>query len=290
MRFHAAASALLAASSLLPTGLLAQERLLQSEDLPARRTAAAVLGFGVASWRELGPEAGSQRLVAAIATARQCLPEGSSARAVVDELASRHADAATARATKALIADLTFEPLAEAPLPEGLPGFQALDELERRHYPGYRMVRTGMKGGAMGAFWPLFSHIKANEIAMTTPVQIDYGQQGERLREVSMAFLYGSPKLGEAGNDGKVEVVDVPATVVLTIGSRGYDRPARVAELRARIEAWLAQHPEWQVAGEMRTMGYNSPSVAAERRYFEVQLPVRPREAGKSGRNLRESV
>ena len=290
MHLPAATFALLAASFLLPTGLLAQERLLQPEDLPARRTAAAVLGFGVASWRELGPEAGGERLVAAIATARQCLPDGSSARVVADELAARHADASTVRATKALIADLTFEPLAEAALPEGLPGFQALDELELRHYPGYRMVRTGMKGGTMGAFWPLFTHIKEHEIAMTTPVQIDYGQQGERLREVSMAFLYGSPALGEAGADGKVEVVDVPATVVLTIGSRGYDRPARVAELRARIDAWLAQHPEWQAAGEMRTMGYNSPSVAAERRYFEVQLPVQPRQAAKPGCNVRESV
>ena len=102
-----------------------------------------------------------------------------------------------------------------------------------------------------------------------------------------MAFLYGSPTLGAAGSDGKVEVVDVPATTVLTIGSRGHDRPSRVAELRARIDAWLAQHPEWRAAGEIRTMGYNSPSVAAERRYFEVQLPVQPRTAR---RDARESV
>ena len=27
----------------------------------------------------------------------------------------------------------------------------------------------------------------------------------------------------------------------------------------------------------MRTMVYNSPSVGADRRYFEVQIPLRPR-------------
>lgn len=264
----------------------AQDRLLQPGDLPARTTAAAVLQFGLDSWRQ-GGEAAGERLLAALATARQCLPAGSSARAEADALAGRHADAALARAVRSLRADLVFTPVAEAELPVGVPGFQALDELELRHYPVYRMVRTDMKGGTMGAFWPLFKHIESNEIAMTTPVQIDYAKDGERVREASMAFLYGRPDLGAPGADGKVEVVDVPAVTVLTIGSRGWDRPARVAELRARIDAWLVQHPEWEVAGAMRTMGYNSPSVAAERRYFEVQLPVRPRQAA---RHVRESV
>ena len=263
----------------LPNVLPAQERLLQADDLPARRTAATVLAFGLDSWRDLGAAVGGPRLAAAIATAQQCLPAGSSARAAVDELAQRHVGPSLVHAVKSLVADLTFAPVAEADLPKGLPGFQALDELELRHYPTYRMVRTGMKGGQFGAFWPLFNHIKQNEIAMTTPVQIDYRADGEREREATMAFLYGSQALGAPGSDGKVEVVDVPAMTVLTIGSRGYDRPSRVAELRARIDAWLAQHPEWQVAGEMRTMGYNSPSVGAERRYFEVQVPVQPRAA-----------
>ena len=32
---------------------------------------------------------------------------------------------------------------------------------------------------------------------------------------------------------------------------------------------------EWVVAGPLRTMAYNSPMVRGDRRYFEVQLPVR---------------
>lgn len=260
--------------------LPAQERLLQPADLPARQTAAALLGFGLDAWQQLGPEAGGERLRAALATARQCLPEGSAARARADELTARPAaDAALARSVRALASDLTFRPVAEAELPAGMPGFQALDEIELRHYPAYRMARTGMKGGTMGAFWPLFQHIQERQIAMTTPVQIDYEADGERAREASMAFLYGSPELGPTGADARVEVVDVAPMTVLTVGSRGYDRASRVAELRQRLEAWLQGHPEWQAAGEIRTMGYNSPSVGSERRYFEVQIPIRPRAA-----------
>lgn len=254
----------------------AQQRLHEPADGPARATAAAVLGYGVGASKSDG-DAGSERLRAAIATACACLPAGSAARANAEALRSSTAEPkALAKQAAALAADLTFQPVAEAELPVGVPGFAVLDEIEIRTYPTYRMVKTAMKGGSMGAFWPLFNHIKDNEIAMTTPVQVDYAEDGERQREASMAFLYGSPDLGPLRKDGAVEVVDVPALTVLTLGSRGYDRKSRVEELRTRLDAWLADHPEWSAAGPMRTMGYNSPSVGGSRRYFEVQIPIRP--------------
>lgn len=286
LRMLRATSSLLFATVLLS----AQQRLLDPDDLPRRQAAAVVLASGVDSVRTTPAEAGRERLLASLRTARECLPEGSAARTRVDELLHRDAaPLALAHAAHSLVDDLTFTPVAQAELPVGVPGFRALDEIELRHYPTYRLVRTDMKGGTMGAFWPLFQHITAKQIAMTTPVQIDYRFDGERSHEASMAFLYGSRELGAVGKDGKVEVVDMPPVTVLTIGSRGYDRPSRVAELLARLEAWLDDHPEWQVAGPVRTMGYNSPSVPGERRYFEVQIPVRiapPRAAPKA----RESV
>ena len=259
---------------------VAQVRLYDPADAPARATAAAVLSYGVAASKSDG-ELGGERLRAAIATACICLPAGSAARANAESLRAADGDAkALAKQAAALASDLTFRPVAEAELPAGVPGFAVLDEVEVRTYPTYRMVKTAMKGGSMGAFWPLFNHIKDNEIAMTTPVQVDYAEDGERQREASMAFLYGSPDLGPLRKDGAVEVVDVPSLTVLTLGSRGYDRKSRVEELRERMNGWLADHPEWEVAGPMRTMGYNSPSVAGNRRYFEVQIPIKPK-AGK---------
>jgi len=270
----------------LPIALLvaatavAQQRLFDPTDAPARASAAAVLSYGVAASKTDG-EVGVERLHAAIATACHCLPAGSAARAAAAELRAEAGGAkALAKQVAALAADLSFRPVAEAELPAGVPGFAVLDEIEIRTYPTYRMVKTAMKDGSMGAFWPLFNHIKDNDIAMTTPVQVDYAEDGERQREASMAFLYGSPDLGPLRKDGAVEVVDVPALTVLTLGSRGYDRKSRVEELRARMDAWLADHPEWQAVGPMRTMGYNSPSVAGNRRYFEVQIPIAPK-AGK---------
>jgi hypothetical protein len=206
-----------------------------------------------------------------------CLPPGSAAygRALALQASCRSDDALAAEVGE-LVDDLRFQPLVEAELPRGVPGFQALDELELRHYPAYRLARTSLRGGALAAFWPLFRHIQQREIAMTTPVQMDWREDAGS-RAASMAFLYGSPELGPIGQQGDVEVVDQAPVTVLSIGARGRDRPALLAELRARIDAWLALHPEWVVAGPQRTMGYNSPSVADERRYFELQVPVQPR-------------
>lgn len=176
-----------------------------------------------------------------------------------------------------LAADLAFKPVREAELPKDFPDFGAIDEIEVRDYPSYRMVRAPMKrNGSMSSFWMLFNHIKKNDIAMTTPVQIDYEDGAARQQEQSMAFLYGDPAIGEAGMDGKVEVVDVAARTVLTIGARGYERRDRVEAMHQELLAWLAAHAETYLPdGPMRLLNYNSPSVGDDRRCYEVQVPIR---------------
>lgn len=252
-------------------------RLLQPDDLPARRTAADVLAFGLQTWRELAPVEGEERLHGALATARRCLPSGSNARRRADELAdSCRALEPLARGIAELVDDLRFAPVVESELPDGVPGFRVLDEIELRNYPACRLVRAPMRAGSIATFWQLFQHIQERQIAMTTPVQMEWRAEGDAPRPASMAFLYGSTSLGEPGKARETEVIDQPPVTVLTIGSRGYDRPERVAELRAMLERWLADHPEWRVAGGLRTMIYNSPSIGSERRCFEVQLPVQP--------------
>jgi hypothetical protein len=247
-------------------------RLLQPADLAARTESAAILAKGLQPAEQVDVTA----LRAALRDAAERLPIGSAARVRAETLLARATAGDALRLQCAdLLADLTFQPFAEAGLPAGVPGYQALDEIERRDYPAYRMVRTGMRGGSIGAFWPLFQHIQQHEIAMTTPVQIDYAADSQRA--TSMAFLYGAPDLGTVGKSGRVEVVDVPPMTVLTLGSRGYDRPDRITELQGRLTAWLATSRDWEAAGPLRTMGYNSPSVGADRRYFEVQLPIRRR-------------
>lgn len=286
------------------------ERLLQPADLEARRQAQAALTEGLAAdkatsarsesdgkgddearsaqrWADLlvlsshvqdllpDDSAADQRLAAALATAT-ALVSTNGAGAAADKLRLLLAD---------LESDLRFSPVREADLPKGFPTFAAVDEIELRDYPAYRMVKAKMrKNGSMSAFWMLFNHIKKNEIAMTTPVQIDYEQDGTANQEASMAFLYGDPAIGEAAVAGKVEVVDVAAQTVLSLGARGYERPDRLEELHRRLQQFLAAHKsEFEPAGTMRMMNYNSPSVGDDRRYFEVQLPVRRVDSKQKG-------
>lgn len=263
--------------------LPATARLLAAADLPLRATAARGL-LDVLRTRPALPVA-----VAWAAIAGTHLAEGSEARRVLDEALRRangnpDADAAlaTLRIELAELTEmLTFRPRAEAELPLGFPAPQAVGELELRDYPRYRMVRTAMRGGSMGAFWPLFRHIEKNGIAMTTPVQMDWSASGERQRPVQMAFLYGDPSITPSEVAKGVEMVEVPATTVLSIGVIGDDRQDVVEELAQRLHGFLAAHADTYASdGPLRTMGYNSPMVPRDQRYFELQLPIRRLPAG----------
>lgn len=173
--------------------------------------------------------------------------------------------------------DLAFQPRMEAPQPPGFPSPTPLHEIRLTRYPGYRLAFAEMSGpGDGGAFFKLFRHIQSNEIAMTAPVEVTLDP--DRLRQTRMAFLYEGPTQGAVGTDGAVEVVDVPPMTVVSIGCRGYDRLERVEALHRQLRAWVAEHPQWAVAGHPRTMGFNSPMVRGDQRFFEVQLPVRPAE------------
>lgn len=273
----------------------ATERLVQDGDTAMRKQAEATLTAGLSADKQkpgANDEAAAKRRLADLrvlcAEAMAQLPDASRAQMraslAIEDSAKKEQQAGPAKAADALrlalaelASDLAFAPVKEADLPKGFQEFAALDELELRDYPAYRMVRAPMKGaGSMGSFWMLFNHIKKNEIAMTAPVQVDYDESSDQPREQSMAFLYGDPAMGSAGADGKVEVVDVPKMTALSVGARGYERKDRVADMHERLLHWLSQHADqYEAAGSMRLMNYNSPSVRDERRYFEVQIPVR---------------
>ena len=271
---------------LLASAASAQVRLLQPADGPARQAAAVKIERVIDADHDLATT------IALAATSGAALSDGSRARDVLGQAlrrANQSGDDARALARLKLdlgelVDTLTFRPVDESETPKGFPGFLGLDEIELRTYPAYRMARTAMKGGGSnGAFWPLFNHIKDNGIAMTSPVQMDYEDDGERA--ASMAFLYGDPSTDPKDIGDNVEVVDVPAATVLSIGANGYERKGRVATLEQRLRAFVkSTRGEWVVAGPLRTMAYNSPMVRGDRRYFEVQLPVRRSAAKKASK------
>lgn len=174
---------------------------------------------------------------------------------------------------------LAFKHHIEAPLPEGFPEPTPVGEIQIKQYPAYRMARTQMAGPEAGAFWTLFTHIQKKDIAMTAPVEMTYGEAGKnKLEAETMAFLYRTTKQGKAGTEAKVEVVDVAASLAVSLGTRGDLTKAKLAEAKAHLDAWLTEHSErYEASGPLRVMGYNSPFVAANRRFTEVEIPVRPK-------------
>ena len=123
-----------------------------------------------------------------------------------------------------------FQPIKEVEMPKGFPAYTPLGQVEIKHYPAYR------KASASGPaeFWALFQHIKQNNVTMTAPVEMDYGDpRTAKSKERSMSFLYERPDQGSTGRQGSVAVIDVPAMTVVSIGCRGGEqhprstRPAR---------------------------------------------------------------
>ena len=189
------------------------------------------------------------------------------------------------RAALAEVRDLLrFEPLIEGPLPEGFPKPTPVGEIRLQQYPQYRPARTDMTLIEGRAFWTLFNHTNKRDIAMTAPVEMTYSSQGDDApKKTAMAFMYRSTKQGQLGSEGKVEVVDVPAQTVISIGIRGDATKQRVADATLRLENWLQAHrEEYESAGLLRVMGYNSPFVADEKRFTEVQIPVITNQRGKA--------
>ncbi|MFM7035242.1 MAG: heme-binding protein [Planctomycetia bacterium] len=171
-----------------------------------------------------------------------------------------------------LAPDATFKPLIEAELPAGFPTYTPVGTIEVKQYPAYRKAETSGRA----AFFTLFTHIKTNGIAMTAPVEMTFKPEGVPVgQEQAMAFLYGSPDLGKAGKQGSVKVLDVPAATVVSIGARGQRTDALVAKATERLRAWLSENKQsYMQEGPVRIMGYNSPFVARDRQFFEVQIPV----------------
>lgn len=183
----------------------------------------------------------------------------------------------------------------DTPLPVGYPAPTPPGAIDIKTYPGVRRAEVVGKrdpdSGMNSAFWPLFNHIKKHDIAMTSPVEMDYKNvnfnppEGGDVKAESwtMSFLYRTPELGPTGADernDKVRVVDTPPVTVVAIGRKGPYRFSAAQKLMRKIDAWLAANPEWEKAGDPRALYYNGPDVRDADKWSEVQWPIRPRATG----------
>jgi hypothetical protein len=254
-----------------------------SSSSPAYREAVVVIERALQSGEA---EAGAVALrqaadqVARLAASNQLVQQLLADARTASEPAADEADSAgPLRAALEQAADvLRFRPVDEAPLPAGFPTPTPVGEIRVQQYPEYRLARTPIEQGQDQAFWTLFQHIQKNQIAMTAPVEMTYELgRANGPRSTDMAFLYRSVGQGQLGAVDGVEVADVPAQTAVSIGWRGDIDPENVERARKLLAVWLEQHAEeYEPNGELRVMGYNSPMVPADQRFFEVHIPVRP--------------
>lgn len=169
------------------------------------------------------------------------------------------------------------------PLPAGYPDPTAPGVIEIKRYPLVRRAEVSseaaMNSGMDSAFWPLFRHIQRRDIEMTSPVEMNYrglrSAPGDAPESWTMSFLYRTPELGPTGKDRNVSVVDVPEMTVAAIGFQGPYRVEMVKLQLMKLEAWLATQPDWERDGEPRSLFYNGPEQWENRKWGEVQVPVR---------------
>ena len=170
---------------------------------------------------------------------------------------------------------LTFKPKVEAPVPAGFPAPTPVGVVEIKKLPVYRMAKVNNAGGGNN-FFTLFNHIKKNKIEMTAPVEMTMAEKNGKYTESSMAFLYQETTLGKVGPQGNIAVLDTKECMVASIGMRG----SPTAEAIESAKRWLIEKikaaPEaYEIEGELKVMGYNSPFMPEKLRYYEVQLQLK---------------
>jgi hypothetical protein len=205
-----------------------------------------------------------------------------------------------------------------APTPPGAIEIKSYPSVRRAEFSGEKAAHDGR--GSRG-FWPLFGHIVKRDIAMTAPVEMDYagidlasmpeaanapvalpddaeakkGWQADRKQPLdaaaqkiqdaswTMSFLYRTSDLGPTGEDGKIKIVDTAPVTVISVGLIGSPSNKLVNEGMTKLREYFASQTEWAPAGEIRGLFYNGPDIAENRKWAEIQVPVRRNVEPKAG-------
>jgi hypothetical protein len=188
---------------------------------------------------------------------------------------AKQADTLRAALLETLII-LTFKPRVEAPVPAGFPAPTPVGVVEIKKLPVYRMAKVANSGLGGNNFFTLFNHIKKNKIEMTAPVEMTMAEKNEKYTESSMAFLYQDTTLGKVGPQGNVAVFDTTECMVASIGMRGSPSSENIESAKRWLIEKIKTTPQaYEIEGQLKVMGYNSPFMPEKLRYYEVQLQLK---------------
>jgi hypothetical protein len=200
------------------------------------------------------------------------------------------------------------EHMIDTPLPVGYPSPTPPGTVEIKTYPTLRRAevggeRDGVARNGRAGFWPLFRHIQRRDIEMTSPVEMDFQgiaasaglAPGAQLSESdiktekvptvdindaqwTMSFLYRYTDQADTGvdpEDNRVIVVDTQPVTVIAAGVAGSSNNRTVNQGVTMLREFFAANPQYVPAGDIRGLFYNDPMVPENRKWAEIQIPVR---------------
>ncbi|MGK7944875.1 MAG: heme-binding protein [Microcystaceae cyanobacterium] len=171
-----------------------------------------------------------------------------------------------------------------APLPDGFPSPTPPNQIEVKEYPPYRAATYPTQGNfsqaASNAFYPLFQHISANNISMTAPVETRYPistLEGDLSGEATVSFLYRNLEINPSEIDSQIEVKDIPAMMVVSLGLKGAYSYESYQDGLKQLTEWLNKRPEYERVGSPRRFFYDGPYVPDALKRSEIQIPIEKR-------------
>jgi hypothetical protein len=169
----------------------------------------------------------------------------------------------------------------EGPLPEGYPPPNEVGQVVEKCYPACRTYSA--EGN--NAFMRCFAYLNKQKHEMTAPVIMDYKHRDKP--ETSkpspdfdetdvdrMHFILGSPSLDEPKREGAVVVADMPSVRVLSVAVQGPLSDKVLKESENRLADEISGRKDLRIVGPYRVLGYNSPFIARNKTFWEIQVPI----------------
>ncbi|MEP0908319.1 heme-binding protein [Leptolyngbya subtilissima ST-M1] len=127
-------------------------------------------------------------------------------------------------------------------------------------------------------FTSLFRHISSNDISMTAPVETRYPvatfERQATEGDAAVSFLYRSLDIVLQEVAQNIQIQDILPMTVVSIGTRGRYNLETYATSIEQLQAWLAEHPEYEVIGQPRRFFYDRPFLPDALKRSDVQIPI----------------
>ena len=148
-------------------------------------------------------------------------------------------------------------------------------KIEVKDLPATRALEaaasTGYFEGGNRTFMTLFRYIRSNELAMTIPVEAEITPARMRFfvdRNVTRKLPSG---------DSGVNVLDLPARKVVSLGLRGGYSQENFEEGVTKLREWLAGNPDWVAKSEPYAVYWNGPFTIWFAKRSEAHIRISPR-------------